>query len=289
MINCCKSLAGNNLMGSHIRIGLTTVRDHSGRNHSEIEKTALGLASAAEALYVPRDGHGLAALKRLYGIDRFLVLNKEGHLTLEGEPPLYWHPGMALLRLRRLLQGKGDKLLNVTGLKPGDQVLDCTMGFGADALLLAYGAGREGGVTALEASPVIACLTQNGIHRYRDTFTRYGLDLTCLFQRIRMYVCLAGDFLEAQPDRTYDVVYWDPMFQKGLSGSSSMNALRDCAWHERLDPALIRESLRAARRLVALKQNAGSGEFRRLGCHRVLGGKYSPVAYGIWDKEGSNT
>ncbi|MDR1205101.1 MAG: class I SAM-dependent methyltransferase [Peptococcaceae bacterium] len=262
-----------------IQIGLTTAR-----NRPELEIYGAALAASLSVPYVPRDQRGLGKLKKAYGVQLFLILKEGGMLELEGDPPLRWHPGMALPRLRLLANGGKDALLEAMGLRPGDHVLDCTMGFGSDALVAAYGVGKTGRIVALEASPVIAALSQHGMGRYNDVFDYYGMNLPALAERLQIFTCQAADFLRRQPDGSYDIVYFDPMFQKGIRHSSGINALRPYACDKSLTLSLIREALRVARRRVLLKERAGSEEFRRLQCARSVGGKHSTVAYGIWDK-----
>jgi 16S rRNA G966 N2-methylase RsmD len=274
---CFKYLEGNDSMD--IQIGLTTAR-----NRPELEVEGAALAASLALPYVPREQRGLDKLKRIHGIQLFLILKDGGLLELEGDPPLRWHPGMALPRLRLLAKGKKDTMLELMGVKPGDHVLDCTMGFGADALVAACGVGETGRVVALEASPVIAVLSQHGIGRYNDIFGHYGLNLSALTERVQAFTCQAEDFLRRQLDESYDIVYFDPMFQKGVRHSSGINALRPYACNKPLTPSLIREALRVARRRVLLKERSDSDEFRRLRCGRTAGGKHSAVAYGIWDK-----
>ena len=82
---------------------------------------------------VPRGNDSLEELRAMYHVDAVLVARR-GLLTLvaaEGE--LFFHPGMAHLRIKNLLCGHGDHLIAALGLAEGMQVLDCTLGMGADA------------------------------------------------------------------------------------------------------------------------------------------------------------
>src|SRR5438105_8469674 len=45
--------------------------------------------------------------------------------------------GMAFLRLLRAQNGETDRLVAAAGLRPGEQVLDATLGLGGDALVAA--------------------------------------------------------------------------------------------------------------------------------------------------------
>ena len=89
------------------------------------------------------------------------------------------------------------------------------------------------------------------------------------------------DYLRQQPDNSVDVVYFDPMFRKPLTASSSISPLRGVADHRPLSVEAVTEACRVARLRVVMKEASGSGEFARLGFHRLVGGKYSKVHYGV--------
>ena len=89
------------------------------------------------------------------------------------------------------------------------------------------------------------------------------------------------DYLRQQPDNSVDVVYFDPMFRKPLTASSSISPLRGVADHRPLSEDAVVEAFRVARLRVVMKEASGSGEFARLGFHSLVGGKYSKVHYGV--------
>jgi hypothetical protein len=74
------------------------------------------------------------------------------------------------------------------------------------------------------------------------------------------------------------------MFRRGYHRSNAINAIRPLAEHEPLNTGIIKEALRVAKYRVVLKESTTSPEFDRLQCSSVKGGKYSPLAYGIWQK-----
>jgi hypothetical protein len=84
------------------------------------------------------------------------------------------------------------------------------------------------------------------------------------------------------PDRSVDIVYFDPMFRRPVLSSSALRPLRSQAEERPLSEAAVREAVRVARRRVVLKDHRDSGEFERLGFvrRRVSSSK---VAYGVID------
>ncbi len=205
---------------------------------------------------------------------------EQNRVILKGKEILFWHPSMAVPRLKALREGKNDPMLEAMKLKSGYHVLDCTLGLGSDALVSAYAVGNEGHVTGLEASKYIAFITRWGL----KNFTGQNTHVKALLSRITVINQSYEEYLKNQPADRYEVVYFDPMFRKALHHSPSMNALRPLANHHPLQPESIHEALRVAKFRVVVKEIAGGAELQRLNPDYVVGGKYSPIAYGVWEK-----
>ena len=96
-------------MADRVNAIVTTVR--RGQRYTEANRVLA--ARTAEMLGIPNVPRGNASLEELrtqYGADAVLVARR-GLLTLvtaEGE--LFFHPGMAHLRIKNLLRGHGDHL-----------------------------------------------------------------------------------------------------------------------------------------------------------------------------------
>jgi len=78
-----------------------------------------------------------------------VVVGREKIFLRHQNKNLAWHPNMAKLRLLNLQRNGQDPLLHAVQPRPGDQILDCTLGLGADSLVLAYAVGPTGKITAL--------------------------------------------------------------------------------------------------------------------------------------------
>src|SRR5256885_973796 len=63
----------------------------------------------------------------------------------------------------RARRGEPDPLLTAAGLRPGETVLDATLGLGGDALLAAHATGTK--VIGLEIDPLLGAFTQAGLRR----------------------------------------------------------------------------------------------------------------------------
>lgn len=229
--------------------------------------------------YVPRMKLSLPALRHQYGV-QYVIVAAQGRLTLhtpEGE--LFFHPSMAHLRVKNLRLGMKDHLVEAMGLQAGMQVLDCTLGFGADAIVASFAVGETGTVTGLESSPLVAAVIGHGLGQV----IAENYPIQEAMRRIRVVAQDHLSYLRQQPDKSVDIVYFDPMFRHPLETSASMEPLRLVANHDRVSTAAIAEARRVARCRVVLKENSRSQEFSRLGFTRLAGGKYSHVRYGIMD------
>jgi hypothetical protein len=71
--------------------------------------------------------------------------------------------------------------------------------------------------------------------------------------------------LRSLPDKSADIVYFDPMFRIPVEESSSISPYRFIANPEPLSLEAVTEAVRVARRKVILKDHRDSPEFDRLG------------------------
>lgn len=241
-------------------------------------ETALAsdIADKWEAHFVPRERQTLNKLRQRYGGEALLVVGQRDiRYYSEGRPPLFFHPSMAMIRLKRLLAGRVDTMLAAADIRPGDSVIDCTMGFASDAIIFAYAVGSTGRVVALESEPLPYLLAVHGLAAY-DT------GLLALRDAMRLVQPVNEDhlrYLRRQPDRSADVVYFDPMFRSPRS-SASIEPLREMANSAALREEAVEEARRVARRCVLLKETATSGEFARLGFRPFLA-KAVNINYGV--------
>ena len=270
-------MAGN----TKLRAIVTTVR--RGQRYTEANRAlAARTAKSLGILNVPRGNDSLEELRSTYGVDAVLVA-RQGLLTLvtaEGE--LFFHPGMAHLRIKNLLLGHGDHLVRALGLTEGLHVLDCTLGTGADAIVESFAVGESGCVTALESNALIAAVIADGLaHALGDNYEMHSA-----MRRIQVHHADALAFLRTAAEDSYDVVYFDPMFRRPLHESAGMNALRSLADLRALTEETIAEARRVARCRVVMKERRESAEFARLGFTEITGGRYSRIAYGVMELGG---
>ncbi|MEQ8199877.1 MAG: class I SAM-dependent methyltransferase [Syntrophomonadaceae bacterium] len=229
--------------------------------------------------FVPRRRRGLADIARERGADGVIVWEATGPvLNIQGEK-LFFHPGMAKSRIAAYRKkGQEDLLIKACQLQPGWSFLDCTLGMGADAIVASY-FSRTGRITGLESEAAIAAVIGWGMKMYAGRMAW----LNQAVNRIEVICSRHQDYLQRLPERAYDIVYFDPMFEQPVLKSQPLNPLRKLANPQSLDPAAVQQACRVARRRVVMKTQAASGEIERLGMQKVPGSRHNPITYGVID------
>jgi hypothetical protein len=248
---------------------------------SPAEEADARAAAARHGLpYAPRGRRAAAEVLREAGRDALLVLSARASILAAGGEERRWSPGMGALRAKRLreIRARGeaallaggplgrreggraepterDPFLDAAGLREGDTVLDCTMGLGADALVAAAAVGARGRVVGLEASPALAAWVAEGLRRSGDEAA----------SRVEVRAADHAEALPALPERSFDVVLFDPMFRHARAGPPGFDLLRRLADPRPLSPDALERARRVARRWVLVKDGAPGWDLARLG------------------------
>lgn len=243
------------------------------------ESVALAQKLSAELHidYVERHKESVGKLMEKHGVAAVLVAYPHELKLNSNAGEMFFHPNMSQLRVKNLRKGEKDHMSEAMGLHEGMSVLDCTLGFGADAIVASFGVSETGRVVGVESSPLIAAVTGYGLQH----FLPGNYPLYAAMRKIEVVNMDYLDYLREQPDNSYDVVYFDPMFRKPLTASSGISPLRGVANHAALSVEAVEEAMRVARSRVVMKEANGSSEFARLGFEQIMGGKYSKVHYGV--------
>ena len=237
------------------------------------------LSARLQIDYVERHKESVGKLMKKYAVEAVLVAYPQELKLNSSAGEMFFHPNMSQLRVKNLRKGERDHMSEAMGLQEGMSVLDCTLGFGADAIVASFGVGENGRVVGVESSPLIAAVTGHGLQH----FLPGNYPLYAAMRRIEVVNMDYLDYLRQQPDNAYDVVYFDPMFRKPLTASNGISPLRSVANHAALSVEAVEEAKRVARCRVVMKEANGSEEFGRLGFEKIMGGKYSKVHYGVMD------
>lgn len=147
-----------------------------------------------------------------------------------------------------------DLLIRALGTPPGKlTVVDATAGLGRDSFQLARAGCR---VTALERSPILAALVQDGFDRAR---AKNESRLRATIERLRLIRCDARDYLRtlAESERP-DVVLLDPMYPprgKTALAKKEMRICRALVGDDEDAGELLEIARRAALRRVLVKRH----------------------------------
>ena len=181
------------------------------------------------------------------------------------------------LRWRGSSQRTADSDQRPAAAQPPITVLDCTCGFGADAAVASFGLPAGSRVDALEVSPLLEAVTAWGFSH----FVHKKDDVTAALRRISLRCGDYRDYLLSDEEPVYDVLYFDPMFQRPVEASCQFQPVRAIMEHGGLTRDLIERALQKARRRVVIKER----DFRQL-CRdfpdvTLYGGKYSRIGYAV--------
>jgi len=211
---------------------------------------------------VERGDASLVSLRQRHGCEHLLVVTAKGaSIQSAQEKPLFFHPNTAALRIKRLERGDTDIMLSVCQIQPGDTVLDATLGLGADAIVFAYAVGERGRVIGVESERLIALLVEDGLQTWQSD----SPGLQQAMRRIEVLNRSHLDVLREMPDRSVDVVYFDPMFERMVMASSGIQGLRPFANDAALTEESVSEALRVARKRVVLKEGKSGRLHERFG------------------------
>lgn len=231
-------------------------------NQSVIEK-AQQAANTLSIPYVPRKKRSIRShMENTYqdclviGKERLELHTREG----KGEP-FFFHPNSASFRIKRLMRGETDPLIEAAGLKEGMTFLDCTLGLASDSIIASHIVGEAGNVTGIEANKYISHILTHGLKEWVSP-------LQALNSAMNRITVLNGQFqeeLKKIPDDAFDVVYLDPMFEEALADSHGINPIRQWASYTGVTKEGIEEAKRVAKNRVVLKEHYQSPLFEEMG------------------------
>lgn len=241
-----------------------------------IEKAKM-IAEKLNVQFVFRNNDSVELIKRNSKADIIIAVTKRRIVAYTDEGELFFHLNMAQLRIQNIDRGQDDHMVMAMHLKKGMSVLDCTLGMGTDAIVASYIVGEEGKVVGIEHSKVAAFIMQNGFAEFQVE----NVKVKDALNRIDVVQADYNEYLLSLPDKSFDVVYFDPMFRHPLKESVALKPLRAVADHRPIDLQALKEAKRVARKYVVVKENHRSKEFERLFIETLIGGKYSNINYGV--------
>ncbi|WP_421379050.1 class I SAM-dependent methyltransferase [Bacillus salacetis] len=234
----------------------------AGRTNDEMIEKAKGAAKELGLSYIHREKRTVKGLRERYCED-ILVVGKERMelFSSDSDEPFFFHPNSASFRLKRILKGGQDPLVQSTGLAEGMSFLDCTMGMASDSIVASHAVGKKGKVTGIEASMPISFIIKKGLKAWDSGVA----EMNEAMERVEVVQAAALEFLKSLEDESYDVVYFDPMFGDPIETSAGINPMRKWAIYHSVDKETIEEAKRVAKQRVVLKEHYNSPLFEELG------------------------
>lgn len=237
---------------------------------------ARALAAKYNHPYIERNKKSIDVLFDIYETD-IIVAGRE-KLTLfplSTKKPIYFHPSIGMLRAKRILKGENDTFIEAAGIKENMSVLDCTMGLAADSTIASLTVKKGGKITAIEANPLLYILVTEGLKIYQSNVT----EIDKAMRRIKTVHANHTDYLKTLSDNSFDIIYFDPMFQETITASSAIRKINKQTVKAGLTLETIKEAKRAAKQRIVLKDHWKSKRFEKLGFEQMKR-KTSQVNYG---------
>ncbi len=249
------------------------------------------IAEQLNALCLPRrnGGGGLFGMLDDSGADRAVIVEEYGLAIAHRDGTVFrWHPNLGFVRALNLLRGQADIFAEATQLAPGDRVLDCTLGFGSEALIAAMLVGGSGQVVGLESVPELALVTAIGM-RERSLAQKPLMEAV---RRIEVVNADYRNYLQSTLPGAYDVICFDPFFESRVEGSAiNINPLLRFGNPHPLDTESVIKAFEITTRRVVVKHPLSEELPQSLTDRRskIVKGKRSPVRYSIFEPHHSNS
>ena len=238
----------------------------AGRTNQKYIELAKQTAADLGIPYVKRNKQSIAKMFALD--DNVVVVGKTGiELHKKGAAePYFFHPNVAMIRAKRLLKGEHDPLIEISGLQEGDSFLDCTLGYGSDSIIASLVVGESGKVIGTESSVILAYIVKEGL----QSWDSQNPLIDAAMRRIEVINGNHYEVLKSMPDKSIDVVYFDPMFEESITESNALQAMAQHTNHDTILMGTIEEAKRVARKKIVLKDHFRSGRFRLLGFEQQI-------------------
>ncbi|UQD52464.1 hypothetical protein C0971_10905 [Bacillus methanolicus] len=253
----------------------------AGRTNLEMIEQAKQIAKDLQVKYIARKKRSIRSIQHVLQDDCIVVGKDRLELYPFGEKePFFFHPNSAMFRLKRLVKGEHDPFLEAAQLKPGMSFLDCTLGLASDSIIASFAVGEKGAVTGVEANPYLAYIVDKGLNKWTSSLKIMDQAM----RKINVVSSFSTNYLQTLSDESYDVVYFDPMFEENILESDGIKALTKIAVYHELDEELMKEAMRVARKRVVLKDHFRSSRFEKFGFH-VFKRKTAKFHFGVLEKQ----
>ena len=234
----------------------------AGRTNADMIMKAKQIAEELCIRYVSRKKTSVESLQKVVHDDILVVgKNRLEIRPMNGDGPLFFHPNSAMFRVKRILRGETEPFLQATKLTKGMSFLDCTLGLASDSIVASTVVGPTGCVVGVEGNRYIAYIVKNGLTEWDSGL----IEMNEAMRRITVSHQDYRSFLTSLPDKSFDVVYFDPMFEESILESDGIKGVKRFALYTELDEHIFAEAKRVARKRIVLKDHWKSKRFERFG------------------------
>jgi len=220
------------------------------------------LASELNITYHPRKKQSINFL--LMNISKNLfVINKHRGLSYyeENETEIFFHPNMAFHRIKQLEREQNDSLVTACHLKEGMTFFDGTLGLGSDTLVASFVVGQTGKVVSVEKSFPLSVVIKEGL----KFFAAKNLPWKPLIDALEIKNQDNLLYLQNCPANSFDVVYFDFMFNRPVEASKGIQVISSLAVRDVITEAHVTEAIRVAKHRVVVKSSYGTKLIEDLG------------------------
>lgn len=253
----------------------------SQKGAAAFDQEALRIGQLLESPVIDRNDASLLEVFTETQADKLLVVGSKGPVLYTSPKAKHqFHISMAQLRLLALKRGQRDHLLEAVGSIKLTSFLDCTAGLCSDSLVVSYAHPTCQRLYAVEGLAALAYISNWGCRHFRHEDEK----VTAALRRIQVVAMYYEDLLPRLGNNSFDVVYLDPMFEVPVMASSQFLSLRGQLVETVISRPMIKEALRVAKYRVIIKERPHSHLFKTYRPTQLVGGKYSRIAYGIYEK-----
>ena len=214
--------------------------------------------------------------------DIFVVNNQRGlSYYKKGQEEVFFHPNMAMHRIKQLERGQKDSLITACQLESGMTFLDCNLGLASDTLVANYVVGQTGEVVSLEKSFPLSVIVKEGLSYYVQ---HEKPEWSSLINRIQIRNEDNLEYLKNCRSNSFDVVYFDFMFDTSVESSHGIKVIKPIVSYDVMTNEHVKEALRVAKKRVVVKSNYGNLSIKEFGFDIRRENQKRHFFYGVIDK-----
>jgi 16S rRNA G966 N2-methylase RsmD len=234
----------------------------SSRANRSLVEQAHQLAKEWGESFQSRGVDSILDIQNKFSEDVLVVGKNRIELFVPGEDqPIFFHPNLAMLRIKRLIKGAHDPFVEACKLSTGTRVLDCTLGLGSDSIVASFCVGSSGQVTSLEGNKTLANLVKTGLKTWESQIPEMDEAMRSIQVKHSSY----QEFLLKSKSGSFDVIYFDPMFEQSIQQANGLVGVKKLAFYDDLLEQTIIEAKRVGTQRIILKDHWKSNRFDTLG------------------------